>query len=362
MSEKKSALIAMSGGVDSSVAAYLMKKRGYYCEGVTMLLFRNADLGRDPLKTCCSQKDIDDAALVAGKLGISYGVLDLNLPFRECVIDKFIRTYEEGGTPNPCIDCNRYMKFERLLDYAAENCFDCIVTGHYARTGRAEDGRYFLKKAVDTEKDQSYVLYTLTQDQLARVRFPLGELTKPQVREIAVEMGFVNAQKHDSQDICFVPDGDYAAFIEKYTGKTCAEGDYLDTEGNVIGRHRGALRYTIGQRKGLGYAAGHPVYVCSKCMARNTVTLGEESELYSRGLTANEVNWVSIPEPQKPIRCRARTRYRQPEQPATVRTRSDGTIEVIFDRPQRAITPGQSVVMYDGDLVLGGGTILGKIE
>ena len=358
MSETRNALIAMSGGVDSSVAAYIMKERGFNCEGVTMLLYRNADVGVCRLNACCSQKDIDDAALVCDRLGIGYGVVDLNADFKEKIIDKFIRTYEAGGTPNPCIDCNRYMKFEKLLDYAEEKGFDCVVTGHYARCGMGENGRYFLKKALDTSKDQSYVLYSLTQDQLARVCFPLGELTKSRVREIADGMGFVNAAKPDSQDICFVPDGDYAAFIERYTGKKYPDGDYIDRSGKVLGRHRGAIRYTIGQRKGLGYAAGHPVYVCAKDMEKNTVTLGEEEELFSRELVARDVNWVSVPRPDAPIKCSAKTRYRQPEQPATAYPNSGGTVRIVFDRPQRAITSGQAVVMYDGDLVLGGGTII----
>ena len=358
MSGTKNALIAMSGGVDSSVAAYLMKEKGWNCEGATMLLYRNADLGVDRLKTCCSQREIDDAALVANALGIPYGVVDLNADFKEKIIDKFIRVYEEGGTPNPCVDCNRYMKFELLMDYAEENGSDCIVTGHYARVEKGENGRYILKKALDRTKDQSYVLYSLTQDQLARVAFPCGELTKTRVREIADELGFVNASKPDSQDICFVTDGDYASFIERYTGRVYPEGDYLDTDGRVIGRHKGAIRYTIGQRKGLGYAAGHPVYVCSKCMADNTVTLGEEEDLYSSELTANEFNWLSIPCPDGPVRCAAKTRYRQPEQPAIAVPQPDGTVKVTFDAPQRAITRGQSVVLYDRDLVLGGGTIM----
>ncbi len=358
MPETKNALIAMSGGVDSSVAAYLMKERGFNCEGATMLLYRNADIGVPRDRTCCSQKEIDDAALVADRLGIPYSVVDLNADFKEKIIDKFIRTYEAGGTPNPCVDCNRYIKFERLMDYAEENGFDCVVTGHYARVERSPGGRYLLKKAADSTKDQSYVLYNLTQEQLARVCFPLGELTKSRVRGIAAELGLVNAEKPDSQDICFVPDGDYAAFIERYTGKNYPEGDYIDPSGKVIGRHKGAIRYTIGQRKGLGYAAGHPVYVCAKCMDKNTVTLGEEEDLYSSELTAGEFNWVSVPRPEAPVRCMAKTRYRQPEQPATAYPLDDGKVRITFDLPQRAITPGQAVVMYAGDLVLGGGTIL----
>lgn len=358
MERKGNALIAMSGGVDSSIAAHIMKSRGYNCEGVTMLLYRNADVGEDSMKTCCSQKDIDDAAQVAFSLGIPYDVLDFTAEFKEKIIGKFIRTYEAGDTPNPCIDCNRFMKFDKLLEYARENGFDCVVTGHYARIEKGENGRYQLKKALDPSKDQSYVLYDLTQDQLSSVCFPLGELSKQRVRELASEMGFVNADKPDSQDICFVRNGDYAKFIENYTGKKYPPGDFLDVGGNPVGRHAGAIRYTIGQRKGLGIALGRPVYVCSKSMENNTVTVGDEEHLFSRTLIAKDVNWVSICEPDKEIRCAAKVRYRHAEQPATLYPLEDGSVRLIFDEPQRAITTGQSAVFYDDDAVLGGGVIV----
>ncbi len=355
----KTALIAMSGGVDSSVAASLMLEAGYACTGVTMRLFRNEDIGRSAAHPCCSQADIDDAAEVAFQLDIPHFVADLTAEFRQEVIDKFVRTYRQGGTPNPCIDCNRYMKFDRLLRLADEKGIDCVVTGHYARIEYdAASGRYLLKKALDERKDQSYVLYMLTQAQLARIRFPLGGMLKADVRAIAEEQGFCNAKKHDSQDICFVPDGDYGRFLEVYTGEHGKEGPLLNTDGAVIGTHRGAACYTLGQRRGLAVAAGKRVYVVGKDMARNTVTLGPNAALYSRVLFAAEMNWISVPAPDRPLRCKAKVRYQQTEQPATVEALDEAHIRVEFDAPQRAITPGQAVVLYDGDTVLGGGTIV----
>ena len=350
----------MSGGVDSSVAAYRMLEAGYACTGVTMRLFRNEDIGRSAAHPCCSQADIDDAADVAFALDIPHTVLDLTAPFRREVIDKFVRTYAQGGTPNPCIDCNRYMKFDRLLRYADARGIRYAVTGHYARIEYdAASGRYFLKKALDASKDQSYVLYMLTQAQLARVRFPLGTLRKEEVRAIAEEQGFCNADKHDSQDICFVPDGDYGRFLEICTGRQIPPGDLLDPSGAVIGTHRGAARYTIGQRRGLAVAAGERVYVVAKDMEKNTVTLGPDAALYSRSFCADEMNWLSVPAPDRPLRCMAKVRYRQTEQPATVYALDAARAYVEFDAPQRAVTPGQAVVLYDGDTVLGGGTITG---
>ena len=359
MEDKKSALIAMSGGVDSSLAAYIMKKEGYRCMGVTMRLYRNNDVGLMDYHTCCSQSDIDDAALVAAQIGIPYEVLNYRADFREQVIEKFVRIYEAGGTPNPCIDCNRYLKFEKLFFYAWEKGLNYIVTGHYARIEKDEvTGRYLLKKAADDSKDQSYVLYSLTQRQLEHIRFPLGNMTKVHTRELADEAGLVTAHKHDSQDICFVPDGDYVRFMEDYRGKTYEAGDFLDMQGNVIGRHKGAVRYTIGQRKGLNLAMGHPVYVVGKDMEKNTVTSGEEKDLYTDVLTAGDVNWISIAELNAPMRITARTRYRQKEESGMVYPLEDGKIRIEFDRPQRAVTAGQAVVMYDGDIVVGGGTII----
>ncbi|MCD7737876.1 MAG: tRNA 2-thiouridine(34) synthase MnmA [Lachnospiraceae bacterium] len=354
--QNKTALIAMSGGVDSSVAACLLLREGYDCRGVTMRLYRNADIGLDQFRTCCSQRDIEDAAEVAYDLDIPFEVLDYTEKFKTQVMEKFIRVYEEGGTPNPCIDCNRFMKFDHLLEYAAANGIEYVATGHYARVEQ-ENGRFLLKKGRDASKDQSYVLYMLTQRQLAHILFPLGELTKEQARRLAEENGFVNAHKHDSQDICFVPDGDYAAFMESYTGRKHVPGDFLDEEGRAVGQHRGAACYTLGQRKGLGLAMGEPVYVCGKNMAENTVTVGKEASLFHSHLIADELNWIPFDTPPEEMRVSVCTRYHAKEQTAVARILEDGRLQLDFDMPQRAMTPGQSVVLYDGDLVLGGGTI-----
>ena len=356
-SRRPGALIAMSGGVDSSVAAWLMQRDGFDCTGVTMRLTRNEAVNTEGLHTCCSERDIEDAAEVAYAMDIPYEVLDFTADFQEKIIDKFIRVYEAGGTPNPCIDCNKYMKFDHLLRWAEAHGLDHVVTGHYARVEQDEaTGRWLLKKGLDENKDQSYVLYNLTQEQLAHVRLPLGGLHKSEVRAIAEQQHFVNARKHDSQDICFVPDGDYARFMEDFTGKHYPAGDFLDESGRVVGTHNGAVRYTIGQRKGLGLAMGTPVYVCGKDMQANTVTVGPEEMLFDRIVYANEVNWIAIPELTGPLRVTARTRYHQVEQAATVYPAECG-FRLEFDQPQRAPTPGQAVVLYQGDTVLGGGTI-----
>ena len=355
---EKSALIAMSGGVDSSVAAYLTQREGFCVEGASMRLFHSEDIRRNPYKTCCSQQDLEDAAEVAFHLDIPYRVLDFTAEFREKVMDKFLRVYEEGGTLNPCLDCNRCLKFDRLFRSAEELGLRYVVTGHYARVERdGASGRWLLKKALDAGKDQSYVLYMLSQEQLGRVRFPLGGLRKAEVRAIAEGLGFPNARKKDSQDICFVPDGDYAAFLEKYRGAPLPPGDFLDEKGRTVGRHRGAAAYTLGQRKGLGLSLGAPVYVFRKDMARNTVSVGPEKLLYSDALEADELNWISIPGLEAPLRVKAMTRYRKPEQDATLFPLGEDRVRVRFDTLQRGLTPGQAVVFYQGDTVVGGGTI-----
>ena len=293
-------------------------------------------------------------------MDIPYEVLDFTEEFQEKIMEKFVRVYQKGGTPNPCIDCNRYMKFDKLMRAAEEYGCEKMVTGHYARIEYNEKtGRYELKKAVDAGKDQSYVLYAMTQEQLAHTAFPLGGLKKSQVRELAEKLSFVNAHKHDSQDICFVPDGDYAAFIEQFTGEACPVGNFVDQEGKILGQHKGAIRYTIGQRKGLNLAMQHPVYVCRKNMMEKTVTVGPESALYTDTLTAEEVNWISIASPEQPLKVKAMTRYRKAEQPAVVYPLGPDRFRLVFEEPQRAITPGQAVVLYDGDVVVGGGTITG---
>lgn len=355
---QKKALIAMSGGVDSSVAAFLMQQQGFDCIGVTMRLYDNAPVEAGDANTCCALEDVEDARSVARRLGMPFYAFNFKKDFNKHVIEQFIQCYECGLTPNPCIECNRHLKFERLLHRAMELGCDYVATGHYAQIRQDENtGRYILYKAADPTKDQSYVLYALTQEQLAHALFPLGVLSKSEAREIAQEQGFINARKHDSQDICFVPDGDYVAFMERYTGKTYKSGKFLDLDGNVVGNHQGAVRYTIGQRKGLGLAMGAPVYVCSKNMEQNTVTVGPNEALFSDALVAEDWNWFPFPALDKPIHVTAKARYNQPPQPATVYPENGGAARVVFDTPQRALTPGQAVVLYDGNMVIGGGTI-----
>ena len=350
------ALIAMSGGVDSAVAACLMQQQGCECVGCTMRLYRNEDAGVSPENSCCSLDDVADAKEVARRLGIPHYTFNFSDTFRERVIDKFVAAYEAGRTPNPCIDCNRYLKFERLYQRARELGCDVVVTGHYARIA-LENGVYVLKKGLDAGKDQSYVLYNLTQDQLAHTRFPLGELTKAEVRRIAEDRGFVNAHKPDSQDICFVPDGDYARVIRQYTGRTPEPGPFLDLNGRVLGTHRGIIHYTVGQRRGLGLSFEEPYYVVRVDRASNSVTLGPKSALFSDRARVPAFHWCSGRAPLEPIRCAVKIRYRHPEQPCTLTPTADGGAELLFDQPQRAITPGQSAVAYDGDTVLGGGEL-----
>lgn len=357
------ALIGMSGGVDSSVAAYLMKREGFQCIGATMRLYHNEDAGLSMESSCCSLDDVEDARSVARRIGIPHYTFNFSDAFREYVMEPFVEVYEAGGTPNPCIACNQYLKFGALLRRARELGCRYVASGHYARVRQDPDtGRYLLLRGLDRAKDQTYFLYPLTQDQLGAIRFPLGELTKEQVRAIAREQGFVNARKHDSQDICFVPDGDYRAFLERFTGKTYPCGNYLDREGHVLGTHRGAVSYTLGQRKGLGIALGQPAYVCGKDMANNTVTLGTEQDLYSTALRAENWFWFPFPTLTEPMEVTVKTRHSQRETPATVYPEDGSTCRVEFHTPQRAVTPGQAVVLYRGDIVVGGGTITEAIS
>ena len=350
-------LVAMSGGVDSSVAAKLLCDAGNLCIGCTMKLYDNADAGIDRAHTCCSLDDVEDARSVAHRLGMDYFVFNFSDDFREKVIDKFVASYLSGRTPNPCIDCNRYMKFDKLFDRADVLGCDKIATGHYARIDFA-DGRYRLKKALDETKDQSYVLYAMTQKQLSRTLFPLGDLAKSGSRRIADAAGFVNADKPDSQDICFVPDGDYAKIIELHMGRPAAPGNFIDPTGKVLGKHAGIIRYTVGQHRGLGIDTPGKRYVCAVNAADNTVTLGEAGDLMRREAVVNDFNWIAGEAPASPIRCKAKLRYRQVEQPAVVTPRADGSVQILFDEPQRAVTPGQAAVLYDGEVVLGGGTVV----
>ena len=336
-------LIAMSGGVDSAVAAALLREQGNGCAGMYLQLIENS-------------AEADDAREVAGRLGIPFYVTDASERFGEAVLRRFAESYLRGETPNPCIACNRYVKFAALLERAGALGYDGIATGHYVRREYA-DGRWLLRKAADPSKDQSYVLYTLTQEQLARACFPLGEYTKERVREIAEAYGLRNARKRDSQDICFVPDGDYGAFLERYTGRPLRPGDFVSPEGQVLGRHRGTPRYTLGQRRGLGLALPRPGYVCGIDPAANTVTVGEESLLFSRELYAGDINLIALDKIESPLRCHVKIRYSQTAQWATAEQTGGDTLRVVFDEPQRAITPGQAAVLYDGEYVIGGGRI-----
>lgn len=352
----KKAIIAMSGGVDSSVAAFLMKQQGFDITGITLKLHTE---NCDGEQSCCTSQDILDAKAVCDKLKIEHRVIDFESDFKKYVVDRFVDSYINGGTPNPCVDCNRFIKFSELLRVAKDEGYDYVVTGHYARVAFDENsGRYVLKKGIDESKDQSYVLYSLNQDTLSHLLLPLGELSKAKVREIAEQNGFVNATKKDSQDICFVPDGKYADFITQYTGRTFPNGDFVDLEGNVLGTHKGIIRYTIGQRKGLNLALPQSMYVYSKDVDTNTVTLCLNDELFSSELHADDVNLISIKEINEPIKLKAKVRYKHVEADATLYKVDDDTIRLEFLEPQRAITKGQAVVMYQGDTVVGGGTII----
>lgn len=352
--------VAMSGGVDSSVAAVLLQEQGYELSGVNLRMFHNEDLGESSEKTCCSLSDAEDAALVARRMGFPFYVFDFSQVFRDTVIRDFVDEYQAGRTPNPCAVCNREVKFGALLRRVQALGSDYLATGHYARVERdPSSGRFLLRRAADRSKDQTYFLYMLTQEQLAHTLFPLGGLCKTEVRRIAETHGLVNARKHDSQDICFVPNGRYADFIERTVGQASPPGLFLDQEGKILGQHKGLIRYTRGQHKGLGLSTAEPLYVLEKDAASNIIRLGPDSALWTRELTAEQVNLISVPVLTEPMRVTAKTRYSQREAAATAETLPDGRIRVIFDEPQRAITPGQAVVLYDGEYVVGGGIICG---
>lgn len=342
------AMIAMSGGVDSSVAALLTIGQGFASVGATMRL---VDSG--------AEHDVNDAASVCERLGIEHYVFDMREEFDREVMRRFAESYLGGETPNPCIVCNKRIKFGALLDRARALGCGHIVTGHYAsvRYDRGS-GRRLLLKAADRSKDQTYFLYMLNQEQLASVMFPLGGLTKPEVRELAETNGFVTSRKHDSQDICFVPDGDYVRFLERYLAREFSGGDFVDLDGNVIGRHKGAVRYTVGQRKGLGMGFNKPMYVCRKDMRSNTVALGDNTDLYSKRVIARDVVMTALPRIDRPIRVTAKIRYSQREEWATLEQTGENEITLAFDSPQRAVAPGQAAVCYDGDCVICGGRIV----
>ena len=349
----------MSGGVDSSVAACILKDQGHDVIGVTMKLYENDEIGLPKERTCCSKNDILDARRVSAGLDIPYYVMNMQDDFKDKVIDKFIESYECGITPNPCIDCNRYMKFDELFEKAKELGCEYIATGHYAKIEK-KDGRYLLKKATDLSKDQSYVLYMLTQDQLSHTLFPLGDMSKPKARALASSKGFRNAEKKDSQDICFVPDGDYIKVIRSITGKDYPKGDFTDKDGNILGTHEGIINYTLGQRKGLGIALGKPAYVCGIDAKNNRVILGDNEDLFTTTFLVNDINYIAFDDPPNEFKANVRIRYSHKEKPATVYPDGD-VAKVVFDEPQRAITAGQAAVFYDGDYVIGGGTIVSSL-
>ena len=339
-------LIAMSGGVDSAVTAWKMQQAGNSCQGATMQLFGDDGAG------------IADAQMIAQKLGIPFHVFDFRHEFRTHVIDRFVKTYLEGKTPNPCVICNRFLKFQQLLGKAKELGISRMATGHYAQVEYdPASQRYLLKKGVDVTKDQSYVLYTLTQAQLAHVEFPLGALQKTEVRSVAESLGFASAKRRDSQDLCFVPDGDYARFIEQYTGQTCPAGNFVDQTGKVLGKHKGLIHYTIGQRKGLGITAPAPYYVCKHDVENNVVVLGSESDLLVKNVTATDINLIPFDRVEGSIRATVKLRYRQKGDWAMVRQVDSDTLHIEFDEPQKGVALGQAAVLYEGDYVIGGGTI-----
>ena len=351
-------MVGMSGGVDSSVAAKLLIDSGYDVTGVTLKLFDGGDISED-FRTCCSLSDVEDARSVCYRLGIDHFVFNFKEAFRKKVINQFTESYLNGKTPNPCIECNRHIKFDKMLRRAEELGFDYIATGHYAeRVYDYKTNRYILKRPKDRSKDQTYVLYGLTQYQLSKTLFPLGEYEKSDIRRIAEAAGLINSRKPDSQDICFVPDGDYASFIKKNTGAEIKEGNFISADGDVIGRHKGIINYTIGQRRGIGISIGKPAYVTDKNALENTVTIGDESNLYKSEITAYDVNLISLDSISDEMRVTAKVRYSRNEQAAVVIPSGNGEVLVKFDEPQRAITPGQAVVLYDGEYVAGGGTIL----
>ena len=343
-----SVMIGMSGGVDSSVAAMLLRDASMNCMGATMQLW--------------GEQDCRDAKTIAAQLGIPHTVLELREEFKERVVSQFVGAYEAGLTPNPCILCNKTMKFGLMLEKAREMGYDSVATGHYAKIEKDPDsGSFLLKKAGDSRKDQTYFLYRLSQEQLSHTLFPLGDLRKDQIRILAEKNGLVTAHNRDSQDICFIPDGDYVSFLRRYTGKDYPAGDFLDLHGKVLGQQQGAVNYTVGQRRGLGIALGEPAYVCSKDMEKNTVTLGPNEVLLSPALLAGDMNWI-IPCGKEPVRCAGKIRHSQFEQPATLYPQEDGTCIAVFDKPQRAVSPGQAAVFYQGDRVLCGGTILKALQ
>ncbi len=354
----KTVCVGMSGGVDSSVAAYLLKKQGYNVIGVTMQIWQDEDIAEISANGgCCGLSAVDDARRVADRLEIPYYVMNFKEEFKEYVIDYFIDEYKNGRTPNPCIACNRYVKWEALLHRCMSIGGDFIATGHYARVSRLPNGRYTLKVAKGVVKDQTYALYNLTQEQLSRTLMPVGDYSKDEIRAIAKELGLLVANKPDSQDICFVPDGDYAGYLEREAGIKSVPGNFVDMKGNILGRHKGIIHYTIGQRKGLGLAMGYPVFVADIRPKTNEVVIGTNSDIFSDRLVADKVNFMSVERLDGPMSVMAKIRYSHKGAPCTISMLDEEHVEVIFDEPVRAITKGQAVVFYEDDYIVGGGVI-----
>ena len=346
---KEKALIAMSGGVDSAVAALLLKN-DYDLTGITMKLWSDC---------CADDADInsEDAKKIASTLDFPHIDVDLSRKFREKVVESFIFDYHQGKTPNPCVVCNKKLKFGALFEIADGMKIPFLATGHYANVVKQSNGSYELRRAADVSKDQTYFLWSIKKERLPFILFPLGDYTKPQIRELALEHGLPNASRSDSQDICFIPDGDYISFIKKHSDISFKSGDFVDIDGNVLGKHQGLENYTIGQRKGLGISLGKPMFVGKKNTEKNTVTLCSDQELYASSLTANSLNFLVNETFEKPIKLQAKIRYRHSPASATVTRIAEDKLRVDFDLPQRAITAGQSLVLYDGDTVVGGGII-----
>ena len=356
--EQKSVLIGMSGGVDSSVAAALLKEQGYHVIGATMRLWTYSDSCNMKHEGCCAESAVEDARRVCDKLGIDFYVMNFKDMFKDKVVDYFVDEYKRGRTPNPCIACNRYVKWESLLKRSLDIGADYIATGHYARISQLDNGRYAIKNSVTAKKDQTYALYNLTQSQLAHTLMPVGDYTKDEIRKIAADNYLMVANKPDSMEICFVPDNDYAGYIERTTDYKSVPGNFVDVDGNVIGKHNGIIHYTVGQRKGLGLAMGHPVFVVAVRPDTNEVVIGENKDVFTDTLYAGNLNFMAIEALKEPMRARGKIRYSHEGADCTIRMIDDNTLECKFDKPQRAVTPGQALVLYDGEYVLGGGTII----
>lgn len=359
--DKKKVVIGMSGGVDSSVAAYLLKEAGYDVVGVTMQIWQDEDTcSQEENGGCCGLSAVDDARRVANQLDIPYYVMNFKQDFKENVMDYFLDEYLKGRTPNPCIACNRYVKWESLLKRSLDIGADYIATGHYARVIQLDNGRYTLRKSATTAKDQTYALYNLTQKQLSHTLMPVGDYTKDEIRKLAENINLQVANKPDSQEICFIPDNNYGRFISENTELEIKPGNFITTTGEIIGKHKGIPYYTVGQRKGLNLSMGHPVFVVELRPETNEIVIGNNEEVFYDRLYANQINFMSIPDIEGDIRVMAKIRYNHQGATATIKKIAKDIIECKFDEPQRAITPGQAVVFYEQDYVVGGGTIIGK--